>query len=427
MLHRACVLRSGGDFRAEHVQWLAKQVPGLVCLSDVDVPGVKTIPLRTDWPKWWAKLEMFGPSLDGDVLMIDLDTVVLDLPAMPDRTTVLRDFYRHELIGSGLMFVTAEDRARVWEAFNRDPARIMASCRKWPRWGDQGFLMDHLAGAQRWQDVAGVYSYKAHCQGGLPGGAQVVCFHGKPRPWEVEAPWIPRMEPVGMVRNTVGDLVLKHKGQRICVMGGGPSLVSDMEQVKADVVISVNGHGAGIRKPDYVVAMDTQHTAKGVDMRKYIRMFTDAPIIGPWGTCEYQVLKWPLQPKFMLSGVVATWVASMMGAHPVILAGFDCYGGDAKTIEQHRLYMEYVTSEVRVCSGPLLDLYPAYRPNERRKAYQPPAGLDIEKLREGEIVVKVMKPFSFRGREWPRGTLLRVARYEVRLQLKHKTLVEMTA
>lgn len=421
----ACVLRSGGDFRPEHVQWLAKQVPGLVCLSDMPVPGVETIPLRTDWPKWWAKIEMFGPSLSGDVLMIDLDTVVLKLPTMPDRTTVLRDFYHPGLIGSGFMFVTAADRARVWEAFNANPAGIMAACNKWPRWGDQGFLMDHLAGSQRWQDVARVYSFKAHCSGGLPADAEVVCFHGKPRPWESAAKWIPRMTPVDTVHKTLGDLVLKHKGQRICIMGGGPSLASDLEQVKADVWISVNEHGARVRPADYVVAMDTTHTALKVDMRQHIRAVTDAPIIGPWGTCEYQILKWPLQPKFMLSGVVATWVASMMGAHPIILAGFDCYGGDAKTLDQHRLYMPHVRSDVRVCSGPLLAMYPAYRANERRKAYVAPEGLDIDTLRDGELAVRVEKPFTFRGQEWPRGTVLKVARHEVRLQLKHKTLTEV--
>jgi hypothetical protein len=32
---------------------LAQQVAGLVCLSDVDVPGVETIPLRHGWPGWW--------------------------------------------------------------------------------------------------------------------------------------------------------------------------------------------------------------------------------------------------------------------------------------------------------------------------------------------------------------------------------------
>lgn len=420
----ACVLRSGGDFRPEHVQWLAAQVPGLVCLSDVDVPGVETIPLRTDWPKWWAKLEMFGPSLEGDVLMIDLDTVVLKLPEIPQRTTVLRDFYQPELIGSGLMFVTAEDRSRVWEAFNQDPAGIIASCQKWPRWGDQGFLMDHLADAQRWQDVAKVYSFKAHCTGRVPIDAEVVCFHGEPRPWEVRADWIPAMPPVDMVKKTVGDLVLKHRGQRICVMGGGPSLAADLEGVKADVWISVNEHAARIRPVDYVVAMDTTHTSLKVDMRKHIRAVTDAPIIGPWGTCDYQILKWPLQPKFLLSGVVASWVASLMGAHPLILAGFDCYGGDAQTVGQHRLYLPHVLSETRVCSGPLLDLYQQYRANERRKAYQPPEGLDIEKLREGETVVRVVKPFTFRGHEWPPGSLLRVARFEVRHQLKHKSLIE---
>jgi hypothetical protein len=424
MVIKACVLRSGGDFRPHHVQWLSKQVPGLVCLSDVDVPGVQTIPLRTDWPGWWAKLEMFGPSLEGDVLMMDLDTVVLSLPAMPDRTTVLTDFYHPELINSSLMFVTAEDRSRVWEAFNRNPAGAMASCQKWPRWGDQGFLMDHLSGAQRWQDIAKVYSYKAHCTGRLPQGAEVVCFHGKPRPWDVRAEWIPPMN-VDTIKKTLGDLVLKHKGERICVMGGGPSLASDLEKVKADVWISVNEHGARLRPADYVVAMDTVHTELKVDMRKHIRAVTDAPIIGPWGTCDYQILKWPLQPKFMLSGVVATWVASMMGAHPVILAGFDCYGGDAKTIEQHRLIAPHVLGEVRVCSGPLIGLHSEYRPSERRKAYEPPQALDVDKLREGEIVVRTAKPFQFRGQEWPKGTLLRVARHEVRYQIKHKSLIEV--
>lgn len=416
----ACVLRSGGDFRPEHVQWLARQVPGLVCLSDVDVPSVRTIPLQTDWPGWWAKMEMFGPSLAGDVLMLDLDTVVINVPKAY-RTTVLRDFYHPHLIGSGLMYVTAEDRARVWEAFTRDPRGAMEACSRWPKWGDQGFLMDHLAGADRWQDVAKVYSYKAHCSQGLPADADVVCFHGKPRPWAVRADWIPTMQPVDAVRKTLGDLVMKHKGQRICVMGGGPSLERDLKTVRADVWISVNEHGAKVRRPDYVVAMDTKHTSKGVDMRQHLRGFTDAPIIGPWGTCEYQLLKWPRSPKFLLSGVVASWVASMMGAHPVILAGFDCYGGDAQTMDQHRRYVEHIRAEVRVCSGPLLDLYPAYRPNERRKPYTPPPGIDPED-RDGEIVVKVRKPWEFRGVEWPAGTLLRVSEFEVRRQIKHRTL-----
>jgi hypothetical protein len=55
------------------------------------------------------------------------------------------------------------------------------------RWGDQGFLQSVLGDCQRWQDVAGgIYSYKAHCSRGVPADARVICFHGKPRPWDVE-------------------------------------------------------------------------------------------------------------------------------------------------------------------------------------------------------------------------------------------------
>lgn len=49
-----------------------------VCLSNVDVPGVETKPLVTEWPGWWAKVEIFNPANDlGDrVLYLDLDVFV---------------------------------------------------------------------------------------------------------------------------------------------------------------------------------------------------------------------------------------------------------------------------------------------------------------------------------------------------------------
>jgi len=27
-------------------------------------------------------------------------------------------------------------------------------------------------------------SYKVHCRAGVPAGARVVCFHGRPKPWD---------------------------------------------------------------------------------------------------------------------------------------------------------------------------------------------------------------------------------------------------
>lgn len=178
-----CVLRSGGDFRPEHVVRLARQVPHLLCLSDCVIPGVETKPLLRDWPGWWAKMEVYGAHLGTDILLIDLDTHVIRMPAMPAVTMVLPDFYRPQLMGSGFMYVTVEDQRRIWEEWMRDPAGHMRRCRTRTCWGDQGFLMPLIGGAPRWG--ANVVSWKVHCKKGIPATADVVCFHGRPRPWQV--------------------------------------------------------------------------------------------------------------------------------------------------------------------------------------------------------------------------------------------------
>ena len=128
---------------------------------------------------------MFAPWVEGDILYFDLDTTIFKLPPIPTRSTVLRDFMAPERIGSGLMFLKEADRAAVWEAFMTDPARHMRECTTHRRWGDQGFIEPFFADALRWQDFAKVYSYKMHCKRGVPPDAQVVCFHGKPRPWDI--------------------------------------------------------------------------------------------------------------------------------------------------------------------------------------------------------------------------------------------------
>src|SRR5690606_19762695 len=101
-----------------------------------------------------------------------------------------------------------------------------------------------------------IRSYKVHCHDGVPAGTGVVCFHGKPRPWQVRAEWIPALpQKSGDFR----DLILAHKGKRICVMGGAPSLAADLETVKADIYISTNAHGVGLVEPDYLLAMDERN------------------------------------------------------------------------------------------------------------------------------------------------------------------------
>lgn len=194
-----CVLRSGGEYKPAHVQWLARQVPGLACLSDVDVPGVPTIPLRHGWPGWWSKLELFRPDIGGDLFYIDLDTVITGdlaplIEAANGKTTMLSDFYWPKQPASGLMYIAQADRAAVWEAWMRRPQTHMGKRGGRGTVGDQGFLGSVL-NPQRWQDVAPgrVVSFKVHCKQQLPSKARVVCFHGQPRPWNVRANWIPKL------------------------------------------------------------------------------------------------------------------------------------------------------------------------------------------------------------------------------------------
>ena len=223
---------------------------------------------------------------------------------------------------------------------------------------------------------------------------------------------------------SVGELVMRHKGARICVMGGGPSLAADLERVEADVWISANEHGARLRPVDYVVAMDNLHTGLKVPMQGHIRQHTDAPIIGPWHWCDYGIANYPLEPRLIFSGVIAMWVAYVMGAHPVILAGFDCYGGQPRSMVQHEEYRPHVKAEVRVVSGPLVGLWPQHEAGEQMKPYTAP---EVFLPMAHGVTVRVVKPVEIRGQQWPVGTVLQVPRQEVWRQLKHRSLAEVNA
>lgn len=187
------------EFTPTHVKALQRQLEQhapfaqFQCLSDVRIDGVDTIPLQQKWPGWWAKMELFAPSLKGDVLYMDLDTVItgdLEDIASVDKLTLLRDFYRDgkklkEGLGSGLMFLPETERAQVWDEWSANPTFSMRLHSR----GDQHFLERlWLNKAKRWQDVVPhqqIVSYKVHCSHGVPSNARIICMHGQPRPWAV--------------------------------------------------------------------------------------------------------------------------------------------------------------------------------------------------------------------------------------------------
>lgn len=223
MVSILCVLRAGGDYTPEYVHILRDSVRRhwpeevrfrFACLTDFPKdrfdPDIETFPLLHKLPGWWAKMELFNPSIDakfGDRLYFDLDTAItgplasiVAYSATDAPFTILRDFYRPQGYGSGVMFIPRGFGMHVWDNFMREPHDHTSG--KTGFRGDQDYLERAIVGAARWQDVCPgkFYSFKPapiFIQGrpatlaSLPKGAAVVCFHGFPRPPELPADhWI---------------------------------------------------------------------------------------------------------------------------------------------------------------------------------------------------------------------------------------------
>lgn len=165
----------------------------IVCLTDCDIdhPGVEAVPLVHDWPGWWSKIELFRPGLlAGPTLYLDIDTVVVGAldGARVDDFTMLACVYRGGDVGSGIMGWTRTP-THIYERFCSDPDRNMRRYRTTARWGDQGFIRDHLGATPKTFGTE-FRSYKVHCRRGVPAGTKIVYFHGKPRPWQVGIDWL---------------------------------------------------------------------------------------------------------------------------------------------------------------------------------------------------------------------------------------------
>ncbi len=221
-------------------------------------------------------------------------------------------------------------------------------------------------------------------------------------------------------------LILKHPGARICVMGGAPSLGLQMGKVDADVFISVNGHGSGLRH-DYIVAMDEEHGTLKVPMRSFLRSISGAPVIGPRAWNDYVLTTWPDCPKTsILSGMVAAWVAWVMGAKVVILAGMDGYGGSPSGMAHCAPIVRDVKCPIRVVGGgPLTRFWPAYDPNEDFGEYEMHPSIDAIKGVDGMTRIRALKPCSQAGLTLAKGDEADVMRHQVARLLRHRLVEEV--
>lgn len=219
-----CVLRAGGDFTPAHVDWLEEQCREIMpdwhflCWSDEPTPR-DSVPLKSDWPKWWAKMEIYGPNspvCGMPTLIVDIDSVFLKplviKPEHQSSAIFLRDPYRDGFrapvrVAGGFTYMPAKLREHVWQVWvDIGPERVMQLAA-----GDDQIFFDgiftdlrtHGDGCMFWQDEYPdhLVSYKAQVRSlGIRPENRVVYFHGKPRPWEVCADWIPKLQEIDCAR-----------------------------------------------------------------------------------------------------------------------------------------------------------------------------------------------------------------------------------
>ena len=191
------------------------------------------------------------------------------------------------------------------------------------------------------------------------------------------------------MKPSIKELKGIHNGSPIVVIGGGPSVLKDLDKIPLEqfykcIFISVNQHAwkADI-KPDYMVFMDSPRH------RDYLMRFIEiARLIGVTKIGPRQVGEWTdydLDVDYWFndwSSSIATWLACYMTDQDVILLGMDCYQGDKKFFHNdedtappqgtHTLKLdEYLKSwkgidrcerpeRIKVISGPLKQILSDY-------------------------------------------------------------------
>jgi len=177
----------------------------------------------------------------------------------------------------------------------------------------------------------------------------------------------------------MSNLQDKYSGRPAAVLGGGPSLPSDMKRLPARcLLIAVNYHALHLCHPDFMVYNDQPESdpelLEAVKKTKAIKVSSDLST-----NIEFDVPVW----TGFYSSNTAAWFALWLGCDPVILCGMDCYVGEVKYfhpytkdvpsfyyplddhlrpwIEEGRNKLPNV-ERLKVMSGPLINIFERYLP-----------------------------------------------------------------
>lgn len=209
----------GVAYKPSHVQRLAASVARwltaphrFVCITDQQVPGVKTLadPARQYPRRCYRRLWLFSEAARGlgeTLLHLDLDVVVCGpLDGLVPRASDLAVYKAGSIAAQGyslnpsVLWLRTGTQTDLWDAFTTRPTQLAAAANKAGFWGSdqavlsllrQGVPVDTVG------DAEGVVSFRRIRSEGLtapPPGTRLVSFHGRRTPFEKDVqaahPWI---------------------------------------------------------------------------------------------------------------------------------------------------------------------------------------------------------------------------------------------
>lgn len=197
------VLKEGKDFAFRDVELIARHIKGkwnssvkprIICLWSkasqyYDLGGIELIPLGNDYPGTWSRIQLYSPEMEQykPFLYIDLDTVVVqsienifDLVKDESKFITLEDFWQRGQLATGLVWFpkNCEKTQKVWNSWKGPVGNRM-----------DYFLRKVVTPDTYWQRLTTtIVDFKE--KGGkllseISPKIDLVCFHGKPRIFDV--------------------------------------------------------------------------------------------------------------------------------------------------------------------------------------------------------------------------------------------------
>lgn len=198
------VYKTGGDFDETYVRKMQSMLMKrltvdykYIVLTNAKLDFCETVPLQEGWKTWWSKIELFRPGLfdKEPTLYIDLDMIIANnidniFSHNGNNFLMMSRYRKPDKRGSAIMYWNGDYRD-IYHRLKNNQDRITMENRS-----DQEFIENFLKSQNKLskkvvQDYLRVYSFKHDCERkNFIKGANIIGFHGNPRPHEVEVNWV---------------------------------------------------------------------------------------------------------------------------------------------------------------------------------------------------------------------------------------------